>query len=81
MMQQMAEQAPHQDQAPGKGGQADNPCKQDLACHVAAVTIAAPTQGMGNVTLTTATVDHRLGDPLAAPSRPPDRSLRPPIHL
>ena len=80
MMQQLANAAKDHSKAPDQGGKADNPCKPDVACQVS-VTMAAPAPAVVAVTLTSATVDHRPGDPLAAPSRPADRSLRPPIQL
>jgi hypothetical protein len=80
MMKQMAASAGEQHKAPDTSGKAHNPCKQGLACQVSA-TMTAPAQSVATVRLTSAAVDHQLGDPLAAPSRPPDRSLRPPIQL
>ena len=80
MMKQMAAMGGDHDRAPAKGDQGDNPCKQGLACQVSA-TMTAPAQHVATATLASAAVDPRLGDPLAAPSRPPDRSLRPPIQL
>jgi len=79
-MQRMAVSGADQGKAPDGGGKADNPCKQGIVCQVSA-TMTAPAQSVATITLTSATVDHQLGDPLAAPSRPPDRSLRPPIQL
>jgi hypothetical protein len=80
MMKQMAASSGEHDKAPAKGDKGDNPCKHGLACQVSA-TMTAPAQCAATVTLASAAVDHHLGDPLAAPSRPPDRSLRPPIQL
>jgi hypothetical protein len=82
MMQQMAAATPdHHGQAHDKGGQAENPCKQGLACQGSAAPVVAPSGALAAVVLTTEAVDHRLAVALAAPSRPPDRSLRPPIQL
>ena len=80
MIKQMAAAAGDHHRVPDTGRKADNPCKQGLACQVAA-TIAAPLQGSATVSLTSAAADHRIGDPLAAASWPPDRTLRPPIRL
>jgi len=80
MMKQMAASGGEHHKAPAKGDKGDNPCKQGLECQVAA-TMTAPSQHAATVALASADVDHQLGDPLAAPSRPPDRSLRPPIQL
>jgi hypothetical protein len=80
MMQQMATGAAGaHDKAPGDKA-ADDPCKQGVACQLSA-TMTAPVQSVASATLASATVDHRLGDPLAVPSHPRDRSLRPPIQL
>ena len=81
MMKEMAAAtADHHDQAP-KGGQAENPCKQGLACQVSAAAVAAPPAALAAFVLTAQDVDHRLAAALAAPSHSPDRSLRPPIQL
>jgi len=80
MMQQMAEQMAHHGKAPDQGGKANSPCKPDVACQVSA-SMTAPLQTTVAITLTTAALDLRPSDPLAAPSHPPDRSLRPPIQL
>ena len=79
MMQQTAA-ANHHDQAPAKGGGADNPCKQGLLCQAIAAT-PAPSQSV-EVRVLASAAD--LGGPareLPAASHPPDRSLRPPIQL
>lgn len=76
----MRQAATDHGKASDKGGQADSPCKPSLACQVSA-TMTAPTTGVVAVTLAAGAVDHRLGEPLATPSHPPDRSLRPPIQL
>ena len=80
MMKQMAAPAADHHKTPDKGGKADNPCQQGLACQVS-LSMTAPVQGAASLTLTSAAVDHQLGNPLATASRPPDRSLRPPIQL
>jgi hypothetical protein len=81
MMKQMAAaSADHHGQAP-KGSPSENPCKQSLACQVSAAAVAAPPTALVAFVLTTQKVDHRLAAALAAPSHPPDRSLRPPILL
>jgi hypothetical protein len=78
MMKQMA--ADHHGKTPDKGGQPDNPCKPGLACQ-ASVSVTAPSVAASFAILTTTRVDHGGRDQLAASSRPPDRSLRPPIQL
>jgi hypothetical protein len=81
MMQQMTASADNHAQTPAKGGQADNPCKQGLACQAVATAVAAPFATFVVNVLSANAVDHSLADALAAPSRPPDRNLRPPIQL
>ena len=81
MMQQMAASADNHTQAPAKGGQPDNPCKQGLACQTFATAVAAPSGSFVTFALSGDAIEHRLADALAAPSRPPDRNLRPPILL
>lgn len=81
MMQQFADSVADHGAAPDKGGKADNPCQQQgLACQASA-TMAAPVQTAVRIILASEAIDHRLAKPLAATSRPPDRSLRPPIQL
>ena len=81
MMKQQAASAAAHDKVPDANGKADDPCRPSLACQ-APVTIATPqTNAVAEVTLTSTLVDFRFGEPLAPPSRPPDRSLRPPIQL
>ncbi len=80
MMKQLAaEQAAHQ-KAPDKGGKADNPCQQMVACQTVTASVA-PSDLVTFVALSAASVTHEAFDPLDAHSRPPDRSLRPPIHV
>ena len=81
MMQQMAGSAEHHSPAPAKGGQAENPCKQGLACQAFAAAVVAPTATQIAFTFTGDAIEHNISDALAAPSRPPDRNLRPPIQL
>jgi hypothetical protein len=81
MMQQMAASADNHAQTPARGGQADNPCKPALVCQAAAAAVAPPSEGPASIVLTAALVEHGPADALAAPSRPPDRNLRPPIQL
>lgn len=80
MKDMAAAAADHQGQAPDKGGPAADPCKQDLACQAAFATPVLA-QPASTVVLTADVAEHPQFDPLAAPSRPPDRSLRPPIQL
>jgi hypothetical protein len=79
---QTAKAAAHQ-HAPisGKGGKADDPCKESLLCQGSAVAATAPVQAAAAVVLaSTASVLRPLAQ-LPAASRPPDRGLRPPIQL
>lgn len=62
------------------GGKANPSCKQDVLCQ-AGVTVSAEPSQMEFVPISAETVDHRLANALPARSRPPDRSLRPPIQL
>ncbi len=80
MTQQMAASMDHHGKAPEPGGVPDNPCKQSLACQAS---FAAPALAQVSVAvvLTADVAEHAPFDPLAAPSRPPDRGLRPPIQL
>ena len=65
---------------PAKGGKADNPCQQMVACQTVAASVA-PSEQVSFAALSAASVTHEAFDPLRTPSRPPDRSLRPPIQL
>ena len=81
MMAQMAKaMADHHDQAPGKSGKADNPCKSNAVCQSAFAVPLLPQTAVETVLLAE-TTEHDLVGPLAAPSRPPDPALRPPIQL
>jgi hypothetical protein len=81
MMAQMAgAMADHQDQAPGKSGKAENPCKSTAACQSAFAVPLLPQTAAETVRLAE-TAAHDLVGALAAPSRPPDPTLRPPIQL
>jgi hypothetical protein len=81
MMAQIAKAAAdHHDQAPGKSGQAETPCKSTALCQSAfAVPLLAQTTT--ETVLLAETTAHDLVGALAAPSRPPDPTLRPPIQL
>jgi hypothetical protein len=63
-----------------KGGKADNPCQQMVACQTVTASVAASEQ-VSFAALSAAPVTHEAYDPPPAPSRPPDRSLRPPIRI
>jgi hypothetical protein len=65
---------------PAKGGKADNPCQRMVACQTVTASVM-PSELVSFVALSAASVTHEAFDPLQAPSRPPDRSLRPPIHI
>lgn len=80
MMKQLAAGQAADHGAPAKGGKADNPCQQMVACQAVTATIA-PSEQVSFIALSAASVTHEAFDPLRAPSRPPDRSLRPPIHI
>ena len=80
MMQQPAAGQATDHGTPAKGGKADNPCQQMVACQTVTATIA-PSELVSFTALSAASVTHVAFDPLQAPSRPPDRTLRPPIHI
>ncbi|HEY2358106.1 MAG TPA: hypothetical protein VGH86_11700 [Phenylobacterium sp.] len=78
MMAQMA-MAAADHQAPGKS-KAENPCKSTAVCQSAFAVPLLP-QTAADVVLLAETTEHDLVGALAAPSRPPDPTLRPPIQL
>ena len=81
MMAQMAQAAAdHHDQAPGKSGKAESPCKSTAVCQSAFAVPLLPQTTVETVLLAE-TTEHDLVGALAAPSRPPDPTLRPPIQL
>jgi hypothetical protein len=83
MMAQMAQgagMADHHDQAPGTSGKAETPCKSTAVCQTAFAVPLLPQTAVETVLLAEATAHDPVG-PLAAPSRPPDPTLRPPIQL
>jgi hypothetical protein len=81
MMAQMAKAAAdHHDQAPGKSGKAETPCKSTAVCQSAFAVPLLP-QTAAETVLLAETTAHDLVGALAAPSRPPDPTLRPPIQL
>jgi hypothetical protein len=80
MMKQLSAEQAANHGAPAKGGKADNPCQQMVACQTITASVA-PSEQVTLVALSAASVTHEAFDPLATPSRPPDRSLRPPIHI
>lgn len=55
-------------------------CDPGLACPGAGATFP-PSEAPAVVILARGAADHDRLDPLAAPSRPPERNLRPPIQL
>lgn len=81
MMRQMAVYAGDPAQTPTRGGQAENPCKQGLACQPAVAALAPPASITVSFRLAADAVDHSLANALAATSRPPDQNLRPPKLL
>lgn len=70
----------HHATAPAKGGKADNPCKPGLTCQMST---GAPvlSEAPAVVVLTADAADLSATYRDGGPSRPPDRSLRPPIKL
>jgi hypothetical protein len=81
MMAQMAKaMADHHDQAPGRSGKADNPCKSAAVC-LASFAVPVLPQTTVETVLLAETTEHDLVRALAPPSRPPDPTLRPPIQL
>ena len=82
MMAQMAQAAATSDhqQAPGKSGGSESPCKSTAICPS---TFALPLlpQAAADTTILAEAAEHDLVAALAAPSRPPDPTLRPPIQL
>ena len=81
MMAQMAKAvADHHDQAPETNGKAEDPCKASAACQGAFVAPLPPQTAIETAVLAE-TTEHDLTGALAAPSRPPDPTLRPPIQL
>lgn len=81
MMAQIAKAAAdHHGQAPGNSGKAENPCKSTAVCQSAFAVPLLPQAAVDTVLLAE-TTEHDLVGALAAPSRPPDPTLRPPIQL
>lgn len=81
MMAQVAmAAADHHEQPPGKSGKAESPCKSTAVCQSAFAMPLLP-QSAAETVLLTETTRHDLADQLAASSRPPDPTLRPPIQL
>jgi hypothetical protein len=81
MMAQMAQTAAdHHDQTPGDSRKADGPCKSAAVCQSAFAVPLLP-QTTAETVLLAETTAHDLVGALAAPSRPPDPTLRPPIQL
>ncbi len=81
MMAQMAKATsdPHAP-APGKAGNAENPCKSSAACQGAFVAPLIAQAAVETVWLAEAADHDQVGE-LVAPSWPPDPTLRPPIQL
>lgn len=76
MAQASADQAP---KAP-EGEPAESPCKAMVAC-VTAMALPTPPQTLAVAWLTPKNAGLRPANERRAPSRPPDRELRPPILL
>jgi hypothetical protein len=80
MMKQLAAEQAASHSAPAKGRKGDDHCQQMVACQAVTASVASSEQ-VSFVALSAMSVTHEAFDPLRAPSRPPDRSLRPPIHI
>ena len=81
MMAQMAKAvAVHQDQATGKSGKAETPCKSTAVCQTVSAVPLLPQMAVATVLLAE-TAAHDVVGALAEPSRTPDPTLRPPIQL
>ncbi len=80
MMAQMAKDVADHGQAPGKSGKAEDPCKANAACQSVFAVPLLPQMTVETVLVAEST-DHDPVGSLAAPSRPPDPTLRPPIQL
>jgi hypothetical protein len=81
MMAQMAKTAAdHHGLAPGKSGRAESPCKTTALCQ-SAFAVPLLLQTAVETLLLAETTNHDQVSQLAAPSRPPDPTLRPPIQL
>jgi hypothetical protein len=81
MMAQAAKAMSDQHGAPAHGGKADNPCKPGLLCQATPTPASLPAASDGPVFVAVAGDLLRPLRQLPASSRPPDRSLRPPIQL
>ena len=77
MMQAQANAAQHQDKAPASD---QSPCKAMAICQAPAALPATPLP-VGLTRLAASDVRQQLVNARFAPSRPPDRALRPPIQL
>ena len=80
-MQMAAAAADHHATTPGKSGKAENLCKQGVACQTSA---ASPTQSetpIATLLLATDAAEVYALNHDGGPSRPPDRTLRPPKQL
>lgn len=80
MMADMAKAADAGLSQDAKGGQPDGPCKPSVACQ-ASVTVPLPSATMALVIFAIDTPAHDQPNALLLASRPPDRTLRPPINL
>jgi hypothetical protein len=81
MMAQMGNAAAgHHDLAPGKSGKAESPCKSMAVCQSGFAVPLFPQMAVETVLLAE-TTEHDPVGALAAPSQPPDPTLRPPIQL
>lgn len=76
----MAQASADQPQKAPKGDPAESPCQAMVACPTAIALPAAPL-ALPIAWLTPKDVGLRPAEEQRAPSRPPDRDLRPPIFL
>ena len=82
MMAQMAQAADMADrhQAPDKSGGSESPCKSTAVCQSTLVVPLLP-QAAAETVILAEVAEHDLASAVAALSRPPDPTLRPPIQL
>jgi hypothetical protein len=80
MMMQAAGMADQHAKGPQQQTQGDNPCKSSIACQTAAALPVLP-EGVTLEWAVRQSVAHAIRADMSVPSRPPDRDLRPPIHI
>lgn len=80
MAQASADQSQQAPAKAPKGDAAESPCQAMVACP-AAIALPTPVQTLAVAWLTPKDAGLRPANQRRAPSRPPDRELRPPIQL